>query len=291
MKKKIDLNKFLYYKSPNLAKEWHPVKNGTLTPKDVTFGSNKKVWWVCKKGHEWKAAVCDRTAGYNCPYCANQKVNADNCLATVNPGLAKEWHPVKNGTLTPEHVTPGSEKKVWWKCSKGHEWFVSVTNRNSKNLGCPYCSNKKVCKDNSLATLNPQLAKEWHPEKNGILTAEDVTPGSNKKVWWICSKGHEWVTKITHRSSGSGCPYCCNRKACKDNCLATINPVLAKEWHPSKNGSLTPENVTSGSHRTAWWKCSCGAEWRTTIASRNIGNSMCPLCRKKLVESGYYKRG
>ena len=30
---------------PHLVKEWHPTKNGDLTPKDVTYGSNKKVWW------------------------------------------------------------------------------------------------------------------------------------------------------------------------------------------------------------------------------------------------------
>jgi hypothetical protein len=39
----------------------------------------------------------------------------------------------------------------------------------------------------SLADVNPELAKQWHPDKNGDLTPDDVLPGSNKKVWWRCS--------------------------------------------------------------------------------------------------------
>ncbi|MHC4133205.1 MAG: zinc-ribbon domain-containing protein [Planctomycetota bacterium] len=38
--------------NPNLSKEWHPTKNGSLDPKDFTPNSNKKVWWICKKKHE-----------------------------------------------------------------------------------------------------------------------------------------------------------------------------------------------------------------------------------------------
>ena len=35
---------------PDLVKEWHPTKNGDLTPNDFTHGSGKKVWWLCPKG-------------------------------------------------------------------------------------------------------------------------------------------------------------------------------------------------------------------------------------------------
>jgi DNA-directed RNA polymerase subunit RPC12/RpoP len=100
---------------------------------------------------------------------------------------------------------------VWWICSKGHEWHATILSRN-KGSGCPYCSNKATCEDNCLMTANPILSKEWNSTKNGSLTPKDVTPGSNKKVWWICSKGHEWETKVSHRSKGSRCPYC-SRKA------------------------------------------------------------------------------
>ena len=66
----------------------------------------------------------------------------------------------------------------------------------------------------SLAKLNPSLAKEWHPTKNGDLTAYDVTLGSGKKIWWKCSKGkdHEWEAIIVNRNKGIGCPICSKHK-------------------------------------------------------------------------------
>ena len=124
--------------NPTIAKEWHPTKNGSVTPKDVTAGSGKKVWWQCPKGHEWEAPLCRRNNGHGCPYCSGNKVSPENCLQTVNPSLAKEWHPTKNVSLTPKDVTVGSHKKAWWQCSRGHEWNAVVKSR-SKGNGCPYC--------------------------------------------------------------------------------------------------------------------------------------------------------
>jgi len=260
--------------NPRLAKQWHPTKNGSLTSKDVTTGSNRKVWWRCNKGHEWKAIVVNRNNGFGCPYCSGKAACDDNCLATINPDLAKQWHPTKNGSLTPRDVTPHSGKKAWWICDKLHEWETGVYNR-SNGSDCPYCSGNAVCDDNCLATLNPELAKQWHPTKNGSLTPKDFTIGSHKKVWWLCDRGHEWQAVIKDRR---GCPYCSGNAACHDNCLATLNPELAKQWHPTKNGGLTPSDVTEGSHKKVWWICDKGHKWQAVIQSR-IRGSGCPKCR------------
>jgi hypothetical protein len=137
----------------------------------------------------------------------NGKVNEEYNLQICNPVLAAQWHPAKNGALTPADVTPFSNKKIWWKCSKGHEWSATIGNRGN-GQGCPYCVNQKVNKENCLQTVNPDLALEWHSTKNGELTPEDVTPYSNKKVWWECIRGHEWLTTVNNRSNHHGCPHC-----------------------------------------------------------------------------------
>ena len=129
---------FLGTANPILAAQWHPTKNESLSPDNLTPFSNKKVWWQCPRGHEWKTTVSNRSSGQGCPYCANQKVNDENCLQTLNPILAREWHPVKNGDLTPRDVTPGSNKKVWWQCPRAHSWQATVNNRNNRH-GCPHC--------------------------------------------------------------------------------------------------------------------------------------------------------
>ncbi len=272
----------LYKINPNLSKEWHPTKNGKLTPSDVTPVSGKKVWWQCKKGHEWQAVIANRNLGTGCPYCANLKVCKDNSLWTKNHALAKEWHPTKNEKLTPKDVTPGSGEKVWWKCKKKHEWQAIISSRNN-GVGCPYCANQKAWKENSLWTKNRALAKEWHPTKNGKLTPKDVTHVSGKKVWWKCEKGHEWQVCINSRKNGSGCPYCANRKTCRDNSLWTLNRILSKEWHPTKNGNLTPKDVTPGSNKRVWWMCKKGHEWQAIIVKRNNG-SVCPYCASRKVD-------
>ena len=416
--------------APNIAAEWHPTMNGGFQPTDVTVMSNKKVWWLGKCGHEWQAAVCSRTKtnGTCCPYCANLKVLVGyNDLRTALPELAIEWHPTKNGELTPEKVVAKANKKVWWKCSTcGHEWQAVITKR-ANGQGCPLCAqgsrtsfpekaivyylNKigiyvsenyrdewlnnfeldiflpelsiaieydgyawhqniekdmrksKLCKQkgiqliriredrcppiddgsicfrvpnrnrkglnqaidfvisfikdkigadvpsisvdtardrmeiydlmesrkqkNSFALMCPDLICEWNYEKNGSMSPEDVTPFSDKKVWWKCSEhGHEWEAVIKSRTKGSGCPVCAGNKVQEGfNDLLTIAPALAAEWHPTKNGLLKPSEVTAQSGTKVWWKChTCGYEWQSAIYSRNGARHQgCPNCANKRV--------
>ena len=131
MKKILITNKRLF-------SEWNYDKNQGADPYNFTLGSGKTVWWKCKKGHEWRASVNSRNQGRRCPYCSNKKVCKGNCLATKNTELAKEWHPTKNGKLTPYDVAFCSVKKVWWKCQLSHDYQTSVSHRN-RGDGCPYC--------------------------------------------------------------------------------------------------------------------------------------------------------
>ena len=198
-----------------LMDEWDWDKNGNLgfDPQKMTCGSERKAWWKCKKSHNWQATIASRNQGKGCPYCANRKVLIGyNDLQTANPSLSKEWHLENNQGLTPMDITSNSDKKVWWRCNEGHEWQARIADR-SKGNGCPYCAGKKVLVGyNDLITVNIELAKEWNYEKNNSLTPMDVTANSDKKVWWKCSKGHEWAAKIYSRSNGSGCPACSSEK-------------------------------------------------------------------------------
>ncbi len=267
-----------------LMAEWNWEKNNELgfDPKTLTLGSNKKVSWKCGKGHEWYAAVKNRKNGNGCPYCAGQKVlKGYNDLSTINPTLAEEWNHEKNNGLTPKDVTANSSKKVWWMCSKGHEWETSIVHRNNGDR-CPYCSGQKVLTGyNDLLTINPILAEEWNYEKNNGLTPTDVTANSSKKAWWKCQNGHEWQARIDSRNIGNGCPYCSGRYAVKgENDLQAINPILAKEWNYEKNHGLTPLDVTPKSNKIVWWICSKGHEWQATIFNRNKGVG-CPVCNSE----------
>ena len=197
-----------------LMKEYDYKKNKDINLDRLTLGSNKKIWWLCNKKHEYQQVIYKRANNHEgCPYCSNKKVlKGYNDLATVNPRIAKEWNYEKNGELTPDKVIAGSSMKVWWVCEKGHEWEAVIWSRN-KGRTCPYCSNRKVLKGyNDLATVNPRIAKEWNYEKNGKLKPENIIAGSQKAVWWKCERGHEWKTMISERNKGNNCPICGNER-------------------------------------------------------------------------------
>ena len=411
---------------PDLAKQWHPTKNGDLKPTQVTAHNGKSVWWLCEKDkrHEWPAKIANRTNGDNCPICSGKKVLVGyNDLATILPSLAKEWHPIKNQPLTPYDVTVGSNKQVWWKCEKGHEWPDSITHRSSERR-CPKCFGEaktsfpeqviffylrqvttacnryrldtrteidvylpeykigveydgsyfhegeeakqreaqkqeklnqfgitlirvreiegqtseytiylkrgandieltKTIKDllvlieqvarvsfdidvdvardrgkiyeqyiqsekeRSLAVINPELALEWHPTKNGSLRPEYVSANANKKVWWQCKNGHEWPAFVNSRNKGVGCSYCAGQRVIVGyNDLATVNPKLSAQWHPTKNENLKPQDVMVNSNISVWWQCEKGHEWKTAISHRSRGDN-CPYCSGRKVLVGY----
>jgi very-short-patch-repair endonuclease len=210
-----------------------------------------------------------------------RKLTASYNLQVKSPRLSNEWHPTKNGSLTPKDVTPGSGRRVWWICDHGHEWRTAVTYRN-KGSGCPYCDGKLPTPETCLEFVNPEIAKQWHPTKNGSLTPKDVTPGSKKRVWWICEKGHEWKIDVGSRSRGRECPYCTGRYLTYERSLEFKFPEISKELHPTKNVNLSASNLYSSANKKVWWKCKKGHEYQATVASRTSMGSGCPICR-----SGY----
>ena len=269
---------------PKIAQEWHPTKNGNLKPTQISKGSNKKFWWRCTKcRHEWEARVADRTRDLTgCPACANKiLIQGFNDLATKFPKVAAEWHPIKNGNLTPKDVKATSNKKVWWICDHKHEYEQAIQLRTTRSSGCPFCAGNKVWKGfNDLATTYPKIAKEWHPTKNGKLTPWNVIAGSQKKVWWLCPEGHEYQQSLIKRTSRDySCPICSGHKALAGyNDFATKYPQQAREWHPTKNGTLKPSDVTFGSGKKVWWKCPIGHEYQASMHDRGTGGTNCPIC-------------
>ena len=277
---------------PELAAQWHPTKNGNLKPHMLKLGSNRKVWWLCPDcNHEWEAKIVNRARGSGCPECHRRMIKLTpgvNDLATMKPELAAQWHPTKNGTLSPHDVTFSSHKKVWWLGPCGHEWKAMVQSRSQVGTGCSVCAGRTVLPGfNDLATTRPELAAQWHPTKNGDLTAQMVTAGSRKKVWWICSNGHEWQTEVKERSGGSGCPCCAGKNGLTEKTnLAAIYPELAAQWHPTRNGNLKPHMMMLRSKKKVWWVCpSCGRDWEALISNRTRGSG-CAICVKQKTRSG-----
>lgn len=223
--RKREIDESLAVKYPEIAKEWHPEKNGSLKPENFSVHNGASVWWKCNKcGYEWKTSISSRTSGNGCNKCSSlvggakhvkTLISKNGSLADKNPELCKEWNTAKNGNLQPSLVTDNSGKKVWWICSVCHgEWEAIIARRN-KGVGCPYCSNIKVLKGfNDYESRNPELVKDWNKQKNSF-SPDSVTAKNSRIVYWKCHKcGYEWKQKICYNKFG--CPSCQNHFALRN---------------------------------------------------------------------------
>ncbi len=198
---------------PELVPEWAD-SNGDYRPENISYGSNQKIIWIGRCGHEWEATVKNRSNGSGCPFCSgNQVLYGFNDLASADPELAAEWSEL-NYPLYPSSVTVKANKKVWWRCRNcGQQWQARIADR-TEGSGCPVCSGAKLVPGiNDFATENPELAAEWS-NMNDQLKPSMVWTKSRRNVWWECKEcGYKWRGVIDSRVKGQKCPACAVRAA------------------------------------------------------------------------------
>lgn len=209
-------------------------------------------------------------------------IDETKLLKIVNPTLAAEWHLTLNTELNINTIYANSGKKAWWQCSTcSYEWLTQVASRNA-GRGCANCAGKVVNDSNSLMSLFPEIARQYHPTMN-IKPVEKVTAVSHVKAWWQCddNKNHIWQASVGNRTrQGDGCPYCSGRYPTPENNLAVIHPEIAAEFDLQANHPLTPEDFTPSSNKKVTWKCPQNHNWQVSINSRiRSGNyQYCPYC-------------
>ncbi len=266
---------------PEVAADWDPNRNENRTPDTVAAGSTALAWWRCPAGHSWKAQIASRTTGgCGCPYCAGRRATPATSLAATHPALAKQWDRTRNGDLTPAAVRPGSNIAVWWRCPAGHSWQAPIVRRSRVNSGCPTCA-PRGNHGHQLANTRPDIAAQWSDPLNGGGPGT-ITTGSHLKAWWVCPADptHLWRAAVGNRVRGqTGCPYCAHKRPTPTTCLAAAAPHLIPDWHPERNGALSPTDVLPYSGTPVWWQCSEHHEWAASPAARLTGTGHgCPDC-------------
>lgn len=268
--------------NPDLAKEID-IEKSLYSATEVSAGSNKKLWWKCKNElHSYEASVVNRKNN-NCSYCSGQKtLSGFNDLTTTHPELVKEWNYNKN-KITPEEVSKGSYENIWWICNLGHSYQTKINYRTGSGSGCSYCANKKVLTGfNDLATTHPSLLDFWDYNKNTI-NPKTIAPSTKTKVWWRGKQcGHSFMAYISVKTmrrnlNKFSCDVCSGKIIIKGiNDLSTTHYELLKEWDYSKN-TITPENVSKGTHTKVWWICEKGHSVESRINDKTSGDG-CSVC-------------
>ncbi|MFD4231381.1 zinc-ribbon domain-containing protein [Streptomyces sp. NPDC058545] len=347
---------------PEVAREWHPTRNGDLHPDHIAPKSNRKVWWLGRCGHPWQAVVANRTGRMRsgCPYCANQKVGFGNDLATRHPKLAAEWHPIRNGELTPDQVPYGARRNMWWRCASGHEWRAMVFKR-SAGSSCDRCKLIGVSEVELRAftelhhVLDGHLSPLTHDarlktstrqrlrvdmifgdiavEYDGFYWHRDKDTRDRDKTARLRRAGYKVIRVREHPLPLTG-PYdttapraanahhvaaavlqkmidedflpsatarqaaeaylAAGRLIAQEEADHTVNalrgrnygprslaaqfPLIAEQWHPHLNGELSPQQVTARSGKEVWWLCVAGHAWRAKVDQRVGKQTGCGFC-------------
>lgn len=278
---------------PWLADQWHPTRNDDVTPDQIVAGTNRDYWWLCPVAadHEWQSAPQHRLKsqeGAGCPFCRNLRPSTTNRLDVLHPELTAQWHPERNSSLTPADVVSTTHTSFWWQCLAGpdHEWEAPVQLRTQRGHGCPFCSNRRASATNSVSARFPEHAYLFHPTGNPAR-ADQTMANTEVKVWWQCpvAADHEWreaagrVAANSWAHGRTGCPACSGLQVSTTNRLSN-HPALAAELHPTKNGSLTGDQIVAGTSRKLWWQCgTCSHEWQA-IGSNRLKGSGCPMCQR-----------
>ena len=273
---------------PELAKDWDYQKN-EITPDMVSYGSDKKFWWICNNGHSYQCSINQRKAGQSCSCCSTRKQYKEyHDILTTHPEIARQWCVTLNNS-DPAGVTAGSHKQVWWECSTcGHRWLSRVYNRCLNNAGCPACADRTLIPvKNDLQTWceangNEHLLTEWDHEKN-ILKPWQVTKKSEYMAFWKCKNcGSTYEARVHNRANGRGCPVCSGKKVrsgindFETWCIKNGKEYILAEW--DTNNELMPSQVSHGSGKKISWVCaSCGHHWSAVLYSRKNSKG-CPKC-------------
>jgi rubrerythrin len=221
-------------------------------------------------------------------------------LSKLSPRLQQPFDHVQNAHLGNIVIAKFSALQVAWSCDQcpngyPHKWLQKPQIRTA-NDGCPFCSGKRACRHNSLATKSNTVAASWDYSANEG-TPDDYTAGSDYRANWNCQDcGLSWQTRIKSNAlEGSGYPHCYKlRRGRKANSSRTSHSTLrgASADHPlmadwdkdaNEKAGLHPENIKLRSNIKVNWicrKCPLGLLhlYKAMARDRTQKRSGCPYC-------------
>ena len=266
------------------------------------------MWWRCARGHEWETAPNNRVRNGKvrlCPYCSGARpIRGETDFATQNPELIKEWAYDLNPDIDPTQVLSGSDKKVWWRCIRGHEWETRINYRTLSDRPCPVCFNNMVYIEEYCVANFPDILALWDWDRNKDISPENVYVSSIKKFQWICKRKHRWTAsaqdvfksyrkKVMYGNTESfACIKCAHENASNRETLPTLaqaycHLIAEWDWDKNKEEDKNPSTLTAGSDYDAWWLCrDYHHSWKTRVRNR-VKGSNCPYCGNKKLLKGF----
>ena len=271
---------------PDLLSEWCYEKNKAdfdLEPNNISFGSNKKVWWKCSICQNvFLMSISNRThRASKCPICYKEQRTSFS-EQTIYFYLKLVYENVTNSSRN--LLTHGLELDIYIPEIKtaieydGVKWHKDIDKDLKKN---------KLCQENGIRLI--RIREEGLSNVEGsvnIFRKDNSTDSALEEVLneLFSLLGIEVDVNIERDRQLIYSQYVQSKK---ENSVGVKFPEIAKEWHPTKNGNLTTENVEYGSGKKAWWICDKGHEYEMIVKNRTSHGQGCPICSNRRVLTGF----
>lgn len=145
---------YLYSEKPDLVREWHPTKNGSLNPRNVTTDHHQKVWWLCENGHEWEATITERIMGAGCLVCVKdftqERYQKDKTSFISNKAVE---HKISNSQLT------NSNFQTDYRKNPRYNYKATAILEDSTTGNLLYAQMQNISKDGMYLETNVALNK------------------------------------------------------------------------------------------------------------------------------------
>ena len=292
---------------PILSKCWDYNKN-VEDPAKLAYKCNRKFYWICPNcGDSFERAANHMNEGQLCNECAMKKrtqTRHETYMQTAksiadDPVQSKYWDYDHNPD-DPKTIPFRSNGYFFWICPEcGTSYKRNASYQYVSSHLCNDCADKARLATHAATRLErsekvsdrPNLMVQWDFKKNTI-SPDRVLAHAVTEYWWKCpmcgkpekstpSKKYETKVCWDCRSKLGGM----NRRKSEVNRKGSFgnqHPHLAKEWHPTLNGDITPYDITSGCSDYFYWQCKYGHVFHTSPSERVRRHAGCPTCRKWL---------
>ncbi|WP_203289378.1 zinc-ribbon domain-containing protein [Metabacillus sp. cB07] len=272
---------------PQIAYEWvECIESKFKTAQDVSPGSNVRVLWRCKRGHEWITTPKQRTSGgTGCPSCNNKKKVSKQSYVLLY--YLKQYFidveletPLLGTRMIMDVYIPSINLVIEYDGGQYHKDYKRDIKKDNALLEkIPSAKLIRIREPNCPIYESPNPNTFFYVLKNQSINEFQT---ALEKVFSIHLQLNPDINierdNVSILNTMDGWEY--------ENSLANVRPEILKEWDYQNNGDLKPENFRVASSEKVNWICEKGHKWSAKIASRTHGGNNCPFCgNRRLTKS------
>ena len=254
-----------------------------IKPTEISFGSHKKINWICLRGHKYAQSPLTRINDHGCPICAkDQKYSLSEQIVfyyihrAFPDAVNNEKEIIRPFEL--DVYIPSKRTAIEYD---GLRWHEDKMERDLEK--------NRLCKKNKIKLIRireegcPDISecKQYTYKKRDYVVLSVIL----KKI--ICSLGCDASNIDIDIERARNAIESMRLQTINDNSLSTKYPGLLREWDYDANMGIDPEIISHNSGKKVNWICALGHRWSATVANRVSCGSGCPYCVNKKVLAGF----